>query len=112
MQLSFEPSILRGENEIPITAGASVVPPMRNGRIVTQNGVQRDVSLILVAEIFRPRIDLFLPSRVPRHFTSERIRLLLPAVRTLVHLVFECRGLLSHPFALRSSRIATKTEPS
>src|SRR5581483_4685214 len=83
MKLAFKPAVASGEDEIPIAARAAVVSPMWDRRIVAEDRVQSDFSLVVVTEIFRPIVNLFLAGRVPWHFTAKGIRLCAPAVRAL-----------------------------
>src|SRR5579862_4645941 len=99
MQLPLKPPVLAGKDEIPITTSASVVSPVRDGGIVAEDCVESNVRLVVVAEIFRPRVDLFLSSRVPGHFASIGIGLGFPAIGTLAHLRLEVSSLAAHLLA-------------
>src|SRR6185312_3340568 len=98
MQLAFKPAILCGEDKIPITAGAAVVAPVRNRRIVAEYGVQGHGCFVVVTKILRPRINFFLPRRVPGHFTAEWIRLALPAIGARSHSCLKVISLRLHAF--------------
>src|SRR3954462_1335771 len=104
MKLALETPILGGENKIPVTASASVIAPVRDCGIVAQNCVKRDLSLVVIAEILRPRINFFLAGCVPRHLAAERIRLLLPPIGTYAHLCFKILRLPLHAFTLQVSQ--------
>src|SRR6266704_2788935 len=101
MELALEPAILGGKNKVPVATRASVVTPMWNCGIVTENSVKRDAGLVVVAEIFCPGIDFFLPGRVPGHFAAERIRLRPPAISPGAHFFLQIVSLLLHPFAFK-----------
>src|SRR5215469_13211564 len=102
MKLPLDAAVLcaGAVDEIPVAPGASVVSPMRYGWHVAENCVQRDPSLVAIAEILCPGIDFFLTGRVPRHLASEGICLLLPAIGALAHFGFELIRKLGHSFSL------------
>src|SRR3974377_130276 len=99
MKLALQPSILGGENEIPVATRAAVISPMRYCGVVSEDGIQCNVSFVLVAKVFSPRIDLFLSGRIPRHLAAKRISLALPVIRAFAHLGLECISLLVHVLA-------------
>src|SRR6266567_8958724 len=99
MKLAFEPAIFGSKNKGPVAARASVVTPMRNRGIVAENGVEGDSRLVVVAEIFCPGVDFFLPGRIPRHFAAEGIRLRPPAISPGLHFRLQIVRLLLHAFA-------------
>src|SRR5215471_10085478 len=100
VKLTLESSIFSGKDEVPVPSSTSVVSPMRNRRIVAENRVEGNVSLIAVAEVFCPRVHFFLSSGVPRHFASERVSLALPTIGADPHFALQRIGLLLHVFAL------------
>ena len=59
VQLTFQAAVFCGKDEIPITAGAAVISPVRNRRVITENGVQGHFGFVFIAEVFCPGIDLF-----------------------------------------------------
>src|SRR5207249_1655528 len=99
MKLAFEPAVFGGKNKVPVPACASVVTPMWNRGIVTENSVEGDSRLVVVAEIFGPSVDFFLPGRVPWHFAAKRIRLRAPAISPGAHFRLQLVGLFLHSFA-------------
>src|SRR5258708_14218886 len=58
---------------------------MRQGGHVSQDRIERDTRLVLVAEVLAPRVDLFLARRIPGHIAPERKLLAPPAIRPLLH---------------------------
>ena len=95
VQLALDTAVLVAcaKNKIPVAARTAVVSPMGNCGIISEDGIESDVSLVLVAEIFCPGIDFFLPGRVPRHFAAEGIGFLDPAFGAPAHVAFEGIGL-------------------
>src|SRR5207302_3143117 len=73
MKLALDAAVFCSVDEIPVTARAPVVSPMRKRRHVSDDGVDGDFRFIVVSEVFAPGVDLFLSGRVPRHLASERI---------------------------------------
>src|SRR5579884_3219847 len=98
MQLALEAPIFCREDKIPVTACAAIVDPMRNRWIVAKDSVQRDISLVLITEIFRPSVDFLLAGRVPWHFAAEGVGFFFPAIGAGSHSGFEIIGLLLHAF--------------
>src|SRR5579884_2200068 len=101
MKLTLEPSVSAREDEIPIAAGASVVSPMRNRRIVAENRVQCDFGFVVVTEIFRPVVNFFLARRIPRHLTAKGIGLRSPSICACPHSLLEIGGFILHSFELQ-----------
>src|SRR6266700_4551262 len=105
MELPLDSAVFRSVEKIPIAAGTSVIAPMRDGRRVTQNRIERDLGLLLVAKIFRPCINLFLAGRVPRHFAAEGVFFILPALGALSHAGSRASACVFIPSRCRSRRI-------
>src|SRR5215831_2347912 len=99
MKLALEPSILGGENEIPVASRAAVVSPMGNRGVVCQYGIQGHFSFVVISKIFRPCVDLFLSGRIPGHFAAKRVGLSLPSIRPFAHLSFQGISLSGHVLA-------------
>ena len=99
MELPFEPPVLGGKNKIPVTPRTSVVTPVWDGGVVTEDGVESHLSLVLVIEVFHPRVHFFLTSGVPGHLAAERVGLGLPAVGACLHPGVEIRGFRGHALA-------------
>src|SRR5436190_194627 len=99
MKLSLQPAVLAGKDEIPVTARAAVVSPVRDRRVVPQDRIQSDVGFGAVTEVFRPVVDFFLPGRVPGHFASEWIGVRSPAFGASTHFGFEVYGFVVHALA-------------
>src|SRR6266702_1331174 len=89
MQLAFDTRILTSIKEIPVTSRTAVVSPRRYGGHVGKDRVERDVSLVVVAKVACPGIDLLLSRRVPWHLTAKGIRLALPVVSSFMHPRFQ-----------------------
>src|SRR6266704_983039 len=100
MKLPLYPSVLGGKNKIPIAARTSVVAPVRDGGVVTENRIESHIGLVLIAEIFHPRINFFLAGGVPGHFAAEWVGFGLPTAGASAHLAFEILSLRGHAFAL------------
>src|SRR6476661_10581007 len=99
MDLAFQPSARRrAVKEIPVPTCIAVVTPMRNGGHVTENRVDRDLAFVIVPEIFRPRVNFFLPGGIPGHLAAERIRASFPDIRAPFHDRFELVGFLFPTF--------------
>src|SRR5438874_12831372 len=101
MELPLDPAVLGAVEKMPIAAGTSVIAPMRDCRRVTQNRIERDLGLLLVAKVFRPCINLFLAGRIPWHFAAEGIFFILPALGALSHAGFQGIRLRLHTFTLQ-----------
>src|SRR5581483_4925937 len=80
VKLPLDAGQLAAVEEIPVTAGVPVIAPVRHGRHVAEDRIERDLRFLFVAEIPAPRIDLFLAGRVPRHLAAERILFPVPAL--------------------------------
>src|SRR5579875_2493144 len=93
VELAFEALDLAAEDEVPVAAGAAVVAPAGEGGVVAKDGVQRGLRLVVVAEVFRPGVDLFLAGGVPRHLAAEGILLGIPVLGAFAHGGFELGGL-------------------
>src|SRR3954453_13041951 len=100
MELPLQPSVLGGENKIPVAACAAVVAPVRDRRIVGEDCIQSYIGLVHVTEILSPGIHLFLSHRVPWHLATERIGFILPTVGATSHFCFEIFGLFFPAFPL------------
>src|ERR1035437_8866774 len=98
MQLTFEPPVFGGKNEVPVSARATVIAPVGNCRIVSENCVERDLGFVLIAEILCPSIDLFLTGGIPGHFAAEWVGLLRPVVGAFAHLTLQSNCLCIHAF--------------
>src|SRR5579875_3623671 len=88
-------------DKIPVSPRAAVVSPAWNGRVVSEDCVQRYIRDVVVMEVSRPPIDLLLTGRVPRHLTAERIGLALPQIRAFAHHCFQLRSLIPPSFLLQ-----------
>src|ERR1700740_831717 len=73
MKLAFDAAVLSSVQEIPVTTRAAVVSPMRDGWHVSDNRIDCNFCLVVVSEVFAPRIDLFLSGGIPGHLAAERI---------------------------------------
>src|SRR5215472_7320728 len=101
MKLPLDAAVLGAGavDEVPIASCTAVVAPMRYGGHVAEDGIQRDFSLISIAEVFGPGVDLFLTRGIPRHLAAERIRLPFPAIRSFAHFGLDLISQSSHPLA-------------
>lgn len=55
----------------PVTSGISVVSPMGNSRLVSEDGVQSVGSGSRVVEVRAPCVHSFLTGRIPCHFRAK-----------------------------------------
>src|SRR3984957_11636787 len=101
MQLPLEPPVFGGEDEIPISTGAAVITPVRDWRIVAEDRIEGHLCFILVPEVFRPGINLFLTGGIPGHLAAEGIGFLSPAIGSDTHFSFKVVGLLLPAFTLK-----------
>src|SRR3974377_2111990 len=101
MQLTFDARVFSGEKKTPIPARPAVIAPVRYRGIVPEDGIESDLSLVLVAEILHPREHFFLSRRVPWHFAATGTGLRLPMVCAGAHLGLQVFGLCVEAFAFQ-----------
>src|SRR5207245_7328365 len=85
MELSFEPGVLGGKNKVPVAPRTPVVTPVRDRGVVTEDGVESYIGLVLVAEVFHPRVHFLLASGVLWHLAPRRVGVGLPTIGTGLH---------------------------
>src|SRR5262249_21753791 len=85
MKLAFDSTVLTCIKKVPIPACATVVPPMRNSRHVSDDGVNRHFCLIGIPEVLAPGVNLFLARGIPWHLTAKGISFALPMIRPRLH---------------------------
>src|SRR5437660_2010554 len=108
MELSFEPGVLGGENKVPVAPRTPVVTPVRDRGVVTEDRVESHIGLVLVAEVFHPRVHFFLAGGVPGHLAAEGIRFSFPAGGARAHLGFEVFRLRRQALALEVRQYLNK----
>src|SRR5207249_10053552 len=85
MELSFEPGVRGSKNKVPVAPGTPVVAPVRDRGVVTEDGVESYIGLVLVTEVFHPRVHFLLASGVPWHLAPKRVGFGLPTIGTGLH---------------------------
>src|ERR1700722_1357249 len=105
MQLPLEAAIFGGEDEIPVTARAAVVSPVRNRGIVAEDWVERYIGFVQISTSSWPveSHGISLPKGYAS-FLQRSVRARIFASR-----LSACSF---HPSRLRSVRISRKMSPS
>ena len=82
------------DGRVEVAAGRAVVGPVRDGRHVARDGVQRHLRLVVVAEVAAPGVDLLLAGRVPGHLAAEGVAQGAPVRLARLHIGFQLIGLV------------------
>ncbi|MNS82486.1 hypothetical protein D3C72_1162320 [compost metagenome] len=92
VQLPLDTGELAAIDKIPITTCTAIVTPVRHGRHVSNDGIERHLSFFVEAEKARPEVYLFLTCRIPWHLTPEWIIEGFPMLCSLAHGGFKLVG--------------------
>src|SRR3954453_13043321 len=111
MKLALQSAVFGRENEVPIASCAAVVAPEGGRRVIAEDSVEGNVSLVVIPEILRPCVRLFLPGRVPGPLAAQRVGFPSPSVRTGPHFRLNIIGLLLPSFTLQIAKNLEKDVP-